>query len=383
MIATSSLSENLLLQLLNLDTLSSFTPHIPSTVRQHTNRLTAVFRRFRNHHARLYGDSRIDILITALSKPTRHCALKNYYSITALTTPPDSYLFPPTLSSCPPLYPGPVAGSYTTEGVTFLNPAAARNRAVRSTHYLLDAASLLPVVALDVRPGQCVLDLCAAPGGKSVAIAQHLRPFSGSATQSLLCANEIDGSRRKRLANVVQGYLATLDGNGIGVAHDGGLEVRVTGHDGMSGISCPSQDGGWDRILVDAPCSSERHVLQAAVGAMKSGNEKGLGDLLEWTPAREKRCASVQKKLLAAALGSVKVGGRVVYATCSLAAEENDEVVKSVCGKGGEWRDRAKVVRPKGEDAWVGERTGCGWIVLPDVADGWGPLYFSAMMRYA
>ena len=203
-----------------------------------------------------------------------------------------------------------------------------------------------------------VLDLCAAPGGKSVAIAQLLQG------KGELHVNEPDRARRGRLKAVLNEYLG----------EQSMVSIRVMGEDGSRVAG-----GGYDRVLVDAPCSSSRHVLQAANKSLRSGTEKGLEDLLAWTPKRTAKCAALQKMLLLRALERVKVGGRVVYATCSIDYAENDGVVKAVAGK--EWKGRAKIVRPKGEEAWPGERTKTGWIVLPDTGVGWGPLFFAVVVR--
>jgi hypothetical protein len=326
---------------LTLLTLLTPTASIPVPLRPHSARLLAALERFRAHYAPQYP-TRIDALLSALLTPVRHAALINTY-----------HPHPPTISgTILPWFPTPV---YTA--AIFPPPKS-------GSHYLLDAASLLPVAALAVEPGMKVLDLCAAPGGKSISISQLLEG------RGELHVNEPDKGRRGRLKGVVCEYLSTAAP---------GLEVVVTGDDGTAVKSVRSE---FDRVLVDAPCSSSRHVLQAADKAVRSGVAKGIGDLLSWTPKRIQKCAALQRELLATALGRVKVGGRVVYATCSIDETENDGVVKSVVG-GAEWKGRAKVVRPKGEESWVGERTKTGWICLPDRGEGWGPLFFAVVKRTA
>lgn len=165
-------------------------------------------------------------------------------------------------------------------------------------YYVQEATQLLPVKALAPRPGERVLDLCAAPGGKSTQIAQYMED------QGLLVANDSSAKR-------IQALLANIYRLGIKC-------VVVT--------ECPGEkfpgERRFDRVLVDAPCSAEGvarkfpHLRQGAP----------LGTIL--------RLSALQKKLLARALELVRPGGIVVYSTCTLAPEENEEVVKGVLERG-------------------------------------------------
>ncbi|MCO5608303.1 hypothetical protein L7F22_062509 [Adiantum nelumboides] len=212
------------------------------------------------------------------------------------------------------------------------------------TCYLLDAASVLATEALDLSPEDRVLDLCAAPGGKSVAILQHLRLPLGSLT-----ANDISADRRRRLWKVMMDYLP----------EDSRQYVSVTGRDETQW----SQPALFDKVLVDAPCSSERHLLQ---------NDD---ELWKWSEHRSLQCAKRQLALLNAALKNVHVGGVVVYSTCSISNLENDKVIEKALHK-------TKVDVEIVQRTWlIGEKTVYGWIVLPDISDGWGSLYFSVLQR--
>ncbi|KAA8895250.1 S-adenosyl-L-methionine-dependent methyltransferase [Sphaerosporella brunnea] len=329
----------------SLLTLLTAKPTLPAPLRAHATRLTGALARFHSHYAPQYPDGRVDALLAALLTPVRHAALQNTYSSSSSSNRLSAE------SEQLPWFPTPAYTSSTP----FPPPGR------RGEHYLLDAGSLLPVVALSVERGMKVLDLCAAPGGKSVSISQLLQ---GSGE---LHVNEPDKARRGRLKAVLAEYLDGVRG----------VEVKVSGEDGTR-----FSGSGYDRVLVDAPCSSSRHVLQAANKAFRSGSEKGLEDLLTWTSKRPQKCAALQQALLKRALNAVKVGGRVVYATCSIDEVENDGVVKAVVAAA-EWKGRAKVVRPKGEELWVGERTKTGWVCLPDRGEGWGPLFFAVVKRVA
>ncbi len=169
-----------------------------------------------------------------------------------------------------------------------------------------EAASLLPVTLLDVRPGQRVLDLCAAPGNKSVQIADAL---AGAGT---VVANDASPGRIGSLNQAFKRH---------GVFH-----AATTLRDGQG---YPPAAGTWDRILVDAPCSCE--------GTYRKG-----AHALEHTPgAFRDRLVARQKRLLQRALRLVRPGGRVVYSTCTFAPEENEGVVAAaLAATGGGFRIR-------------------------------------------
>jgi 16S rRNA C967 or C1407 C5-methylase (RsmB/RsmF family) len=215
--------------------------------------------------------------------------------------------------------------------------------------YVMDAASIFAAAALAPQPGEEILDLCAAPGGKSLVLAEHLNDFSHN-RPSRLVSNEISDRRRARLRAVVEDYVPVQKRE----------LVHVTGHDGARW--CLHQTDAFDRILIDAPCSGERHLL-ADPGEMKL-----------WSAARSRNLAVRQYALLASALAVVKHGGRLVYSTCSISPTENDQVIARLLKKrAGE----AEVLKPRFE---IGESTEHGWMILPD-ATGYGPIYVAILER--
>ncbi|MEK7356924.1 MAG: RsmB/NOP family class I SAM-dependent RNA methyltransferase [Bdellovibrionota bacterium] len=211
--------------------------------------------------------------------------------------------------------------------------------------YVMDPASIFPAVALEVKTGDEVLDMCAAPGGKSLVLAESL--IEGGR----LVANELSDRRRARLRAVLEDYIprAWLDEH-----------VKVTGHDGTRW--CLHQTEVFDRILLDAPCSGERHLLADD------------SEMSQWSPARSKNLAVRQYALLASALQVVRRGGRIVYSTCSISPLENDAVVARLLKK----REGEAVVKPLSFS--IGEATEHGWQILPD-RGGYGPIYFCALER--
>lgn len=169
-------------------------------------------------------------------------------------------------------------------------------------YYILDPASVLVAENLTVQPGEKVLDLCAAPGGKSLVLAQNL--FSSPSPQSELILNELSGPRRDRLIKVIQQY----------VPREIRQQIWVSGKDGVRfGLEKKEY---FDAILLDAPCSGERHLL----------NDKK--ELMNWSIKRTKGLAQKQYALLSSAWLALKPGGRLMYSTCALSPLENDGLIE-------------------------------------------------------
>lgn len=276
---------------------------------------------FDQTYREFYGE-RWDTLKASLELPTTHCAWWNSKK-----------------------FPTPVQDFQKDLGLAHLIHFALPSES--KDFYYLDYASALAVGALDVQPGDQVLDLCAAPGGKSLGMALHLDG------KGRLVANDKSPSRRERLKKVFEDFL-TPDQRSI---------VEVTGYDGGRWSLFEKQT--YDKILLDAPCSSERHYLQKPQM------------LNEWSPSRSKRLSKIQGTLLGAAFDALKVGGRLVYSTCSLSPYENDGL--------GEWLEKKRAhqfhwERPEME---LGEPTRFGRIFLPDRSAGHGPLYFMCLSKDA
>ncbi len=158
-----------------------------------------------------------------------------------------------------------------------------------------EEVSQLPVRLMGLEPGQRVLDMCAAPGGKTAQIAFAL------GNRGTLVANDISNARIKAL----QGNLDRL----------GIVNVTTTCSDAAN---WPAAGGRFDRILVDAPCSSEGTIRR---------NPSMLGRLDPGSPAR---LAPRQRALLRKAVQRLKPGGRIVYSTCTFAPEENELAVADI-----------------------------------------------------
>ena len=213
--------------------------------------------------------------------------------------------------------------------------------------YMLDRASILAASSLDLKNALAILDACAAPGGKSLVLASHMEK-----TAQLL-SNEFSAERRRRLVSVLDGHL------------DSGLRQRVivSGFDAGKSGGRKSEWNRFDAILLDAPCSSERHVIK---------NERAL---VEWTPARPRSLSQRQWALLSAAFLLLKPGGSLVYATCAITQAENDGVVSRLLEK---YSESINVDEP---DFKEGEKTNYGRLILPDTQDGMGPMYVARFRK--
>jgi NOL1/NOP2/sun family putative RNA methylase len=160
-------------------------------------------------------------------------------------------------------------------------------------YYLQDPSAMAVTLLLNPQPGERILDLAAAPGGKSTHIAARL------AGQGVLVANEVHPKRVWALAENLERWGAR---NAI-VLNEG--PERLADH----------LAGHFDGVLLDAPCSGE--------GLFR----KNPAARLEWSPALVDGCARRQDALLAQAAKLVRPGGVLVYSTCTFSPEENEGVV--------------------------------------------------------
>lgn len=160
-------------------------------------------------------------------------------------------------------------------------------------YYIQEPSAMAPVEALDVQPGDRVLDLCAAPGGKSTQIAAALRG------QGVLVTNDISADRTKALAKNMELY---------------GVRNAVVLNETPDHIATQFPQF-FNKILVDAPCSGE--------GMFRKDEDMAR----QWANHSVERCAIMQKDILNIVAKMLAPGGRIVYSTCTFAPEENERSI--------------------------------------------------------
>lgn len=162
-------------------------------------------------------------------------------------------------------------------------------------YHVQEEVSMLPPLLLEPQPGERVLDTCAAPGNKTAQLAAMMK------NRGTVVANDRDYVRLKAVRQ-------TLDRLGL-------LNVTTTQIDARR---FPAAAGRFDRVLVDAPCTGEGT-------SRKNPNALRLAG-----PERSRALVATQTAILAQAVAHCKPGGRIVYATCTYAPEENEAVVDAI-----------------------------------------------------
>ncbi|MFC1586261.1 RsmB/NOP family class I SAM-dependent RNA methyltransferase [Fibrobacterota bacterium] len=211
--------------------------------------------------------------------------------------------------------------------------------------YFLDDASFIAACMLDVRDGDRVLDMCAAPGGKSLVLSGRM------GETGTLQANDRSTARRIRLKTVLNRHLPEPVRK----------RVSISGRDAVSW--CLREKNAYDRLLLDAPCSSERHVINSPY------------HLGKWSLSRIKRLSRQQYAMLVSALEVIRPGGTILYCTCALTPAENDGVIGRACAK------RAGKIEILPIIVAQGEKTRYGWQIYPDICLGSGPMYVCKIKR--
>ncbi|ANE48277.1 rRNA cytosine-C5-methyltransferase [Paenibacillus swuensis] len=160
-------------------------------------------------------------------------------------------------------------------------------------YYIQEPSAMVPVELLEVKPGEKVLDLCAAPGGKSTQISAALKG------EGLIVANDNAGERVKVLAKNLELF---------------GVRNAVILNELPDRIVAAFPHY-FDKILIDAPCSGE---------GMFRKDEEMAG---QWAKHSVERCVLMQRDILSHAAALLAPGGRIVYSTCTFSPEENEEMI--------------------------------------------------------
>lgn len=201
-------------------------------------------------------------------------------------------------------------------------------------YYIQEPSAMAVVSLLDPQPGEKILDLCAAPGGKTTQIAGRLHG------EGLLVSNEIHPARARILSQNVERL-------GIGNA-------VVTNEDSARLETC--FPAFFDRIVVDAPCSGE---------GMFRKDEQARG---EWSEENVRLCAERQQEILEHAAAMLRPGGRMVYSTCTFSPEEDEDGIASFLKHHPEFKivkltdDRKPAGLSAGRSEWASEE-------MPELSD--------------
>lgn len=161
--------------------------------------------------------------------------------------------------------------------------------------YIQNAASWLPVLALQPAAGERILDLCAAPGGKS----SHIQALANG--QANLVCNDNSKPRLMKLQANLKRLNAPAEFTLADARHISRRQLEA-----------------FDKILLDAPCSGE---------GLMSLNARDASLFDSWSVAHIRRLSDLQKRLILEAWRLLKPGGTLVYSTCTMAPEENEAVV--------------------------------------------------------
>ena len=156
-------------------------------------------------------------------------------------------------------------------------------------YYIQEPSAMAPAEYLEAMPGEKILDLCAAPGGKSTQIAGKMNG------EGLLLCNEIHPARAKILSENIERL---------------GIVNAIVTNETPEHLAEHFVEY-FDKILVDAPCSGEGMFRKNEIACM------------EWSMENVQNCAMRQDEILDHAAGMLKAGGRLVYSTCTFAPEEN------------------------------------------------------------
>ena len=176
--------------------------------------------------------------------------------------------------------------------------------------YFQEASSMLPVELLEPEPGEMILDMAAAPGSKTSQIAAYMQG------RGVLIANDIQDSRIKTLKSALQ--------------RSGVMNVVITKKVGQ--WFAKHMTGRFSRVLIDAPCTAQG-TCRKDPDALTYCSEHSI-----------RKAAKLQRELLESAVHATKIGGRIVYSTCTLTPEENEEVVLDTLNK---FSDQLTVLDPR------------------------------------
>ncbi|XP_048350891.1 tRNA (cytosine(34)-C(5))-methyltransferase, mitochondrial isoform X4 [Sphaerodactylus townsendi] len=209
-------------------------------------------------------------------------------------------------------------------------------------------------MALDIENEEKVLDMCAAPGGKSIVTLQYACP-------GLLQSNEYDNLRSNWLRNTLESFIPESLMNLVIISQ---LDGRQIGN---------LQPERFDKILVDAPCSNDRSWL------FSSDIQQATARL-----ARRKELSSVQIQLLRSAIKALRPGGSLVYSTCTLSKAENSDMITHTLNTCNNVLpvDISTLARAVSKEfSLSSDLQQHEFLILPEMGKAWGPMYISKLKK--
>ena len=169
--------------------------------------------------------------------------------------------------------------------------------------YIQNAASMIPTLALQPQPEEIILDMAASPGSKTTQIAMHMQ------NQGIIIANDKSPKRLFKLIDNLKRQHVT--------------NVKTSAMPGE--FLWKRYPEYFDKVLIDAPCTMEGRFTTQDPDSYK-----------DWSPRKIKELSNLQKWMLRSAISCTKVGGTIVYSTCALSPEENEEVINWMLKKIGD-----------------------------------------------
>jgi 16S rRNA C967 or C1407 C5-methylase (RsmB/RsmF family) len=215
--------------------------------------------------------------------------------------------------------------------------------------YFIDKASVAPILNLEPylrnSANLSILDMCAAPGGKGLLLSSFIK------NDGQMIFNEPSIKRRESLKKVIQNY----------IPRNIRERVRISGIDGSKFFK---QHNTFDVILADVPCSGERHIIENKT------------EMQKWSVKRTQKLAIQQYAILSAASMACKPGGFILYSTCSISPNENDQVIEKLFDRHSE---QFKILMSP--EIFQGqENSQWGSQLFPDVAQA-GPIYWALIQK--
>lgn len=162
-------------------------------------------------------------------------------------------------------------------------------------YYIQEPSAMITAELAQIEPGETVLDLCAAPGGKTTQLACKLQG------QGILVSNEINPARAAILSQNVERM---------------GIRNAIVTNESPKRLS-EHFLSFFDKIIVDAPCSGEGMFKKEPLAVE------------EWSEENVENCAKRQAEILACAARMLKPGGRIIYSTCTFAKQENEDTIEN------------------------------------------------------